>query len=267
MAALALTAVSAVATGCLGEPRHRETREVSVEHVTGSPLHVHTRNGSIDIATHDGADVRIVAKLSSNDKARLEEAHIVTERGLESELLVDIEWPASWCNHDAGSFEILVPDARGVRADASNGSIRVAGLAGRLEPDTHNGALRITNPDGPVAADTSNSAIIIDGVSGAVEADTSNGRVEVALTEANAGPVELETSNGRVSLTIGSAFTGTVSARISNGGMTFGPFDERYDVRFGDMGKNEGEAVFGSSPTPVSTLKTSNGRITVKNRR
>lgn len=268
LVASAVVATIAVAASNAIAKDYKETREFAVDHLEGTPVHVESSNGSIEIRSYDGEKVVVEAKIKSKSAARLEEAVVLVEReGKKQVLDVSIRWPGKkWKNGDSCSFTVLVPDANGVAADTSNGSITISGLAGQLSADTSNGSITVEHHGGPVSADTSNGSITVTDAAGRVSADTSNGSITVLLAGNNPGPVDLDTSNGSVTLEVGPAFVGTVTADTSVGRVSFGPFPADLSVEVEQRAKTEGKAVFGNASTPRSKIDTSVGSVTVKAR-
>ena len=284
--AIAAGIVALAPVALAGGFHHKETRELTAPHVEASPIHVEARNGSISIAAYDGEQVRVSARLMSKSERRLEEAVVVVERvGETRTLTIRCEWPRGKHNgNDACSFEILVPDAHGVVAETSNGSISITDLSGALTADTSNGSINVTKHEGPVAADTSNGSIVLtgilgavsadtsngsivlEGVGGSVSADTSNGSISVVLTDDNPGPVALDTHHGSITLEVGAAFAGTVEADTGMGRFHVGPFPEGMSVEIVSKKKTEGTVVFGGKKSPRSVVDTSFGSVIVRGR-
>jgi len=204
-----------------------------------------TSNGEVTVRGVAGAqEVHVVATLRTRGdteeeaEERLDEiVYHVTQDGQ----TIRLQYKASEQDKDVRrwsgvGFEVTVPVATRVDADASNGAITVETVLGRLDLDTSNGAISVLEVTGDVVADTSNGAISMWEVTGNVHADTSNGRVDL---ERIAGDVHAETSNGDIEL---EAIHGAVDADTSNGSIHY-----------------EGVPV-GTS----NSLRTSNGSITVR---
>lgn len=262
-----LAAIVALAPQALAKEQHKETRQLTATHVQASPVSASTANGSISIRAYDGDEVRVTARLVSKSAQRLADARVVARRADEGRLEIECLWPGGKPKSGDGcAFEILVPDARGVAADTSNGSITIAGLSGKLVADTSNGSISVEGHDGPVHADTSNGSISARDVTGRVDADTSNGSISVALTDANPGPVHLDTSNGAITLEVGPGFAGSLHADTSVGRLNIGPFPEQMSVEIAERGKTSCRAIFGGKDGPKSVLDTSVGSVTIRAR-
>ena len=114
------------------DAKYRETREFEVAHVPGSAIRVSTKMGSVRVRRGDVDAVRIVAKLRCKTEDRLERTEIVAERTDGGDLRVRVEWPNGKRKDAEGcSFEITVPDARGVEVRSTYGAVSLAGLKGK----------------------------------------------------------------------------------------------------------------------------------------
>ncbi len=289
---LALAGASAVSSGCVviidGHDHHawaddwgsthKETRTSTVPHVAGKPLEVNSRNGSISVIRDSSlSEVQIEARIQSKNKDRLAEAVVEATRDAEGGLHVSLKWPeGKWERNDGCSFEVRVPDAKGVYAKSSNGAITFEGIDGDAVADTSNGTIRVEKQGGSlraetsngkviaksvagnVFADTSNGSVSLEDIAGAVEADTSNGKVSVSLAPTSAGPITIDTSNGAVEVVCGAAFAGEVSLETSNGSITLTDTEGKVH-----KGKGRLQASVGAGGSK-SVVSTSNGSIQFK---
>lgn len=265
LALVGLSTFALGAAGCSMAPTYRFDKTATAPHTAGMPLAVATRNGAISISEHAGQAVEITAHLKSKDEARVLDAVIDAVRGPDGTLSIGVTWPdGKWHSNDGCSFEIFVPDANGISAQSSNGSITIVGLSGGVDAHTSNGSVTVNGHDGAISIDTSNGRITVDDAIGSVHAGTSNGSIKVALTDDNPGPVRLGTSNGSVTLAIGPAFRGTLTANTSNGSVTFGPFPDDLATSGQSISKSFGTLSFGAGEGDKSVAATSNGSITIK---
>lgn len=257
---------------------HKETKTLSVPHVAGKSIEVNSRNGSISIVRDTTiSEVVIEARIQSRSAERLAQATIEATRDERGGLSVKVRWPdGKWQRSEGCSFSVRLPDAKGVHADTSNGSITLEGLDGDAVADTSNGSIRVDGQGGSLRADTSNGKIIakkiagnvfadtsnggvtIEDVTGSVEADTSNGKVSVTLAPTSPGPVTIDTSNGSVEVSCGPSFVGDVSMETSNGSITLTDGDGKTH-----KGKGRLTASIGSGGGR-SVVSTSNGSISFK---
>jgi Tfp pilus assembly protein FimT len=278
--ALLLSLLAPLLGGCgATTPRYTEDRSMTVPHRPGTPVAVVNANGSVTVESHAGPDVRIEARLASDSPERLAFARLNAAREGDERLRVWVEWPGGDRRGNEGaSIRVYLPDADGVDIRTSNGSVRVAGLAGtadiatsngsivvqdhagRVRGRTTNGTLRAENTVRSVELFSSNGAATILNAGGPVRVETTNGSVRVTTTPDNAGPVRLRTTNGSVSLDLGPAFAGRL--RLGTSG-------DRISVQgFGGarMIESRGDTVemqVGDDET-ISAVRTTNGSVRVR---
>ena len=277
----AVCALALSLAGCAvsGVANFHGERRVEVAHATGASVDVMTRNGSIEIVRRDGAsEVEIVANIRARTQDRLDNTTIVIHRdSADSALKVRVDWPGGRpLSNESCSFVIAVPDAHGVRADTSNGALRIAGLSGEAVLTTSNGRVTVDGHDGGVSARTSNGRVGVTDVTGAVTVRTSNGRVEARnvgaplnITTSNGavtadlrpdakGPMSIQSSNGSVSVVVGEAFSGALVMSTGNGRVRFTNSAGIDASSRGSFSIDLGE---GGQP---SRVRTSNGSITAR---
>jgi DUF4097 and DUF4098 domain-containing protein YvlB len=233
--------------------------------VPSSPLAVETENGAIRVAAGgEGTEVTVVARLRAYTEERLAATRVVAERVEDDTLAVRVEWPEGGREDNEGcSFDITLPDVRGVRLKTSNGTLSLAGATGSAGLETSNGGVTVRGHDGDVDITTSNGAVTAEGLTGAAAIGTSNGSIKLGLAPAGAGPVSLRTSNGAVRLDVGSAFAGELSIETSNGSIRVPRGGPGVEVRQHDDGS--AKLSFGARGKP-SRIRTSNGSVTVTRR-
>lgn len=236
-----------------------ETRTSSIAHVQDSAIEIETGNGAITIeAAPDAKDVTVSAKVRAESKERLAATKVLAERTADQSLKIYVVWPDNTRKGSEGvSFEIKVPNAKGVKARSSNGALKVSGLAGKADLATSNGTVTVIKQAGPIKARSSNGAMKCEDAPAGVEVDTSNGAISVSLTSENKGPVSLSTSNGAVSLSVGRSFGGELRLKTSNGSLKIPD-----DVKVINKSRTKADLDFGSGEP--STVSTSNGSVTVE---
>lgn len=261
-------------------PRVERDVKLQADHVVGKPISVASHNGGIEIRKADVARVEIEVVLSGPKQERVDRAQVVSERVGDGELRLRVEWPGGKPEDNEGaSFKVSLPDASGVKADTSNGSVKLTGLAGRVEVDTSNGQVTVSDHSGPIDIETSNGGVNLSNVSGGVRVDTSNGGITARnigapakLETSNgginaefamdaAGPITLETSNGNVKAAVASSYAATFSMETSNGRITVDAPGGAAKVSL-NKDQDEGKLVLGAGG-PASKIETSNGSITV----
>jgi DUF4097 and DUF4098 domain-containing protein YvlB len=264
----ALLVVLATATSCITNRYTATTTEtIPVKHISATPIHVTTRNGTIEIVGGaEGPDIviRATIKMCGMNQAeaddRLDHVTIQCDRDDQERLIVRAVFADKRRSRDGVSYLIRVPDADGAVLLTSNGSVKVRAIAGVLDIQSSNGKIEVDDHSGKVKARTSNGSITVQDVSGPVDVHTSNGGVTVNLRSDAPGPLAIQTSNGRVTVTVGEGFAGTIHARTSNGRF-------RFNNKTGlDVGKRL-EKRSGSLQFPRqgndSKIRSSNGSVTV----
>jgi hypothetical protein len=249
-------------TGCtMMAPLHEQVVTITAPHLPGTPIDVEGHNGSATI-TRDAAarDVSIVATLRMTSEQRLGDTQISTGRDPATNALTIRATPPGghWEGREGISYTIATPETRGVKVRTSNGSIRIAGLAGEADLQTSNGRIDADDHAGPVTARTSNGSVGATNVDGPVDTRTSNGSVTVALTPSATGPVSIHSSNGSVELRLGKSFQGRLNADTSNGSVTVSGDGAQIKSK-----TRTSASIAFSDSGPESTVETSNGSVRV----
>ena len=118
---------------------------------------------------------------------------------------------------DDWTVYLLVQAPKGAALDleATNGSIGVRGMTGRVTARTTNGPIGISDSSGEIRANAQNGPISLDDCSGSGEARAVNGPVHIS---GRAGTYRLSTQNGPISVDLdGDRWEGTLDARAVNG--------------------------------------------------
>ncbi|MEI7728125.1 MAG: DUF4097 family beta strand repeat-containing protein [Verrucomicrobiota bacterium] len=179
-----------------------EDRRLSVPPVAGSGLEVRTAFGGISVVADSGVtNVEIIAKINAGGetleeaKTNLSRVLVKTERRSEQVLAIWMEAP-KLSRFGAGcSFEVRVPEAKGIKARTSNGAIHLQGLGGAVDAETSFGSVTVRKQRGPVTLRSSNGAISAEQIAGSVKANTSFGHITARDVE---GKVDATTSNGGI---------------------------------------------------------------------
>lgn len=250
--------------GCVLATKEQVTT-IPVPHMAGSALIVTAHNGHITVHTASGSQVQVVATLRMTSDERLATTTITANRDTAGALVIAATPPGgSWQSNEGCGFDVSLPDVQNATLKSNNGRIELAGASGAAIVKTSNGSISISRHSGSIDADTSNGRIEIDGASGPVKAETSNGSVRIVLGSGSAGPVNVETSNGAVTLQVASSFAGTISAKTSNGSIS------APEARSGSTpisvdrsGRTQATVRIGTGG-PDSSIRTSNGSITIR---
>jgi Toastrack DUF4097 len=266
--ALALAALPAVTASCnLNRFKARATETIPVQYVPATPIHVTTRNGSIEIlGGAEGKDIIIKATITATGKSqqeaddRLDRVKVYADRDSKDRLIVRADFGDTPRGSDGVSYVITVPDADGARLRTSNGSVKVRGIAGGLDVQSSNGRIDVGDHSGRVKARTSNGSVAVKDASGPVDVHTSYGSVTVMLRSDASGPLDVRTSNGRVNVTVGESFAGKMLARTSNGRVRF---HNETGLEVGKRIKKRSGTLRFPRRGPESKLRSSNGSVTI----
>lgn len=283
LAALALSAAALLSlAGCdTFGPMVYDFRVLKVDHVPNAALDIVTANGSIRAFQEDRQDVAIEVELYGHDAERLDFATVHANRMGDNALRIWIDWPGGKRRDGEGAkIEVFLPDAQGITAKTSNGSVTIAGLTGKafiatsngsvfldkhqgpIEANTSNGAIRVDDSQGDIHFNTSNGRILISNADGEVRGDTSNGNVYISTLDGTAGPIRVRTTNGRVELDLGAGFEGILRVNTSNGRIKT---DGLPNANLIESTNHSLELQIGDS-AEISAVRTSNGSVRIHGR-
>ncbi len=249
--------------------KEEETIERTVGLAAGGGVVIEATNGSIDVATWDQDDVKVVArkKVRADDTAQARELLSQIEIQIDEEddsVRISADIPrSSWFGGDSAtvSFELTIPAGAELEASSQNGSIEVRDLGGRARIETQNGSITAKGVGGPLEAESSNGSIKAYEIQGPIQAETTNGSIKAEITSADlSGDARLKTTNGSVELRLDGGVAASIDARTRNGSVNSdfpgGTQDRR--KRTLDLDLNGGG--------PRVELESSNGSIRVRER-
>ncbi len=228
---------------------------------------VETRNGSIEVQADPGRkDLDVQAEKSSTglneQDARTHAESISIHIGrdlMRSDVLrITAQFPPSVPARSRGvAFAIKLPPGLAVRAETSNGRVRVTDVKSDVKVKTSNGRIFASNVNGTLDLRTSNGSVVVKDVVGGIEIRTSNGKIEMARIEGDR--IKATTSNGRI---LAEEITGAPVLRTSNGRIELrvASVPENPDIR----ATNSNGRVHVELPETVKAtlrMRTSNGRI------
>lgn len=283
----AFALVLAGAAGCdvddLFGPRIESTvvRTVSFEAGPSVTVDAESANGAIAVHRTEGpTGVQVQMTLRSRgttlEEANARLARIVVRAEREGDRIV-LRYVGAEQDDDVRrvsgvSFDVTVPGAAAVRAETSNGAVRVAGIRGSLDlatsngeivveqyagdvkAVTSNGQILVNGGEGPLALETSNGRIRMDGVAAVVDARTSNGEIAFA-GRLLSGAHRMESSNGRIAVRVPADASLRVVARTSNASISSSlPLE-------GDVTGKAWDATLNPPAEATLTVETSNGAI------
>lgn len=271
--------------GCVyvGPPIHEDRQSIRAEHRVGSGLDVDADNGWVKVSRAGGQDtVSITAHIKARGADRAEQVRVHTFETDDGFLRVECDWPGTGRkNKESCSFEIVVPDADGVRVRTDNGSVRIVGLRGLAQVVTDKGSVTILEHDGPAEVESDNGSVEIESFGWPAVVDTDNGRVELRgvgtplevytdngsiyaeLDPFAEGPFDIETDNGTIVIEVGPDLGGVIDARTDNGSISI---DHGVGYREYDSKGRHSKRVFIrlDGRAIENRLETDNGSIRVR---
>ncbi len=203
-------------------------------------LTIDNENGRTRVIGEDRSDValrfvRAARGESVEDAARRADEIKVRTREAGGELFVEVDVPGRFLLRGKADLEVRVPRGTratvtssnglvclsglraAVRANSSNGPIRVTDVIGDVELSTSNARVHTECTCGRIVARSSNGKIELSEHKGSVDAATSNGTIRCRLDSLDAAGVVLATSNGRITLELPADCDGDVDIRVDNG--------------------------------------------------
>ncbi len=228
-ASLLTNVALAVADAIRADVKEEETFETSVDLDAGGEVIAVAYNGSIQVETWEGTEVRIEARKGArgHDEAEarelLEQTEVrIEERG--NSVRISAETPRSRGLEGhlvTVSFKLLIPSDAQLDARTKNGAITVRGLSTRTRLETKNGAITARGVTGPLELESRNGSVKALDAKGSVRARTSNGSIRVAIDGNDLGEgVRLETRNGSIGLRLDSDVAASISARSRHSSVT-----------------------------------------------
>lgn len=265
--------------------RERAEREETASFAAPSAgvLRVHNENGRTCVLGEDRSDVgvrvqKIVRAESENAAAELLEAsRLIADRTADATLELEVDVPSKWNRRGHMDLELRVPRGTSVEIVAANGRVSVAGLRGAVKARASNGSVELSDVVGKVniatsnakvcccdtrgdlVARSSNGKIELDDHCGSVDASTSNGLIRASVEEIGDSGVRLATSNGRIVLEVPEEVNAEVDIRVDNGVI-------RNDHPLCKASRNRNGQLrgrLGNGGAPIR-LRTSNGSISLR---
>lgn len=256
-------------------------RSELVDHQKDKPLDVRSEDGDIEIVRtpSETGKVRVRLSLKAESKERLNQTKLDAKRDADGTLVVQVAWPGGERKHtESASIKVEIPDMSEIRAQTSNGSIRlndttghailvtangginVRGHTGDLAFETTNGKSEVRNVSGKVEGRGVNGGLSVEHAAGPVSIETTNGDLRIRLTPENKGPVNAETTNGGIELAVGKVYAGTIKAQTANGDVTI-----ELPGLIKSMKQDRREQVVElNAPGEDTTLKASNDDVKVR---
>ncbi|MEX2177676.1 MAG: DUF4097 family beta strand repeat-containing protein [Gemmatimonadaceae bacterium] len=224
--------------------RFCEVRDATIA-APASILRVDGRdNGGVSFHAWDRKDVMVRALIQTHADTRADAESLSRDVRISTDGdRIRADGPAnrrytSW----SVSYEVWVPRATNLDAEAHNGGISVDGVDGRMELRTVNGGISLRD------------------VSGNVRAETTNGGVSAQLsgTTWTGGGLDLRTTNGGVTLDVPRGYNAELETGTVNGGMNI---DFPITVR-GSIGRRITTTLGKGGPRVSAT--TTNGGVRIR---
>jgi hypothetical protein len=285
---IALATTSLIQRGVtIGDYRLSKTETIDRTFaVTGTPtLNIESGDGNITIVRGDEGTVAIHAIKKASTDAILrnlsvemtQDGNTITVRATKTG-----KAPLALFGNNSGvvEYEVRLPAHATIgQAKASDGSIAVTGISGRLNLTTSDGAIHVSQLDGDLQAHTGDGSITLTGGHGTMQLTTSDGRI--TMREIQSEGLDVHTSDGGITFT-GSFATGSTNRFDSgDGGVAIAvPPDSGLHVdlqtRDGSVRvgfpvttqdsttrkRNSVQGVIGN-PNATLTVRTSDGSITL----
>jgi hypothetical protein len=207
-----------------------EVRDVPAR-LSGRAIEIDGRqNGSIRVQGWDGDQVKVTARLQANAESDADAQALLKDVRISSDgRRISADGPEYRRGDRSGwsaSYVVMVPRRFDLTLDATNGSLAVDGVTGKLDLSTTNGSVRLSDIGGDVHARTQNGSLNVQ-LTGrswngeGLDAVTQNGSVRLAVPESYTATLETGTVNGRINTDIPITVQGRISRQLSvplNGG-------------------------------------------------
>lgn len=260
---IGVTLLTLAAVTASAELEDKITKSFQVQ--PGGQLVVMVDRGSIEVKTADGESVDIkVTRKAGGSRTKAEKTlkdHVVTITQDGNKVEVRAEYkggkPSGWFGRSPElqvSFLITVPRQFDVGLKTAGGSVKVAGLTGKVQAQSSGGSLNFTKIEGPLSGHTSGGSISVAGCKGQVEISTSGGSLTLGEIE---GDVTAKTSGGAIHA---NELTGRSIVKTSGGSIEVAGI--KGSIEAGTSGGSISAELL-EQPAGDCSFKTSGGGITV----
>jgi hypothetical protein len=194
----------AVAAGCVAsvDSQGQIIREEKRFSVDGPPdLHLDTFDGPIEIQPWDRSEVLVEIEKRGPTREAVDTLQVeATQKGDRIEVVVKrprSEHFTGFGFHISTSAKLLVsmPARADIVARTGDGSIRIAGINGRLELRTGDGSIKAEGVTGQLILNTGDGSITVDRAEGQLTLETGDGGVNVA---GKLSAVRMHTGDGSI---------------------------------------------------------------------
>ena len=186
-------------------------------------------NGSIRVMSWSGDSVRVTARVQANARSDADAQDLLKDVRITSDgRRIHADGARSWGRNESWSvsYVVYVPRRYDLDLQATNGSLNVVGVVGRMDLRTQNGSLTLSDVGGDVRARTQNGSLNVELEGGkwegaGLDAETQNGSVRLGIPSAFAARIETGTVNGRMTTDFPITVQGRIGRHLSlplNGG-------------------------------------------------
>ena len=262
---LSTSLLLAVCVAASAETEEHISKRFTVQ--PGGTLVVDVDFGSIDVKSHDAAEVAVEVFRKLSGPAKEDEEEFLADRPvtitpdgdtvrIESRAQVQGNAPSRGGKQRMeAKYTITVPAKFNTQIKTANGAIAVSDVTGEVKAGSSGGGLNFARLRGPLDAGTATGAIKVVECEGEQQVKTSGGGIEVS---GGSGSFDGKTSAGLVSV---KDFRGSVQVKSAGGGITVENVAGKVD------GKTAGGAITARFASPLSddvNLKTAGGGVTVQ---
>ncbi len=180
------------------------------------------QNGSIRVHGWNNADVLVKACIQTSAPTDSEARDLASQiRVTNGAGHIEASGPSERDKRNwSVSYDIWMPVNSGTKLTASNGSIVVDGLHGRIRFHTLNGSVRLLDVSGDVDGDTTNGSVTVSVANtghyaGGLRVETTNGSVKLELPESYSAKVEASTVNGSIRTDFPVTVSGEIGKHLS----------------------------------------------------
>ena len=239
-------------SGYMSSASADQTIEKTFDVAAGGELVIETERGSISVATHKDNLIKasVVMEGIEQDEFELEFKHSGDSLTISGSNTRDLK--NRWGKRKV-HFDIVIPEQFNVNVSTRGGSIKVAGVTGKVDATTSGGSLNFQDITGNLDGSTSGGSIRVESVQGDTRIRTSGGSIKV---DSVSGDLWGRTSGGSIKL---AAVAGEINVATSGGSIKV------ENVEGQIMAKTSGGSIKAnfSQLTAHSELHTSAGSITV----
>jgi len=249
----ALALAFAVSAHAAAEDVIKKTFEVA----PGGELVLDVDRGSIELSTSasGGCEIQVTRK-AKNQKTLDDHDITFAKDGNKVSVHAQGKAASSWFGSTLQvAYVITVPEKFDVDLRTAGGSVKVAGLQGKVKAHTSGGSMRFEKIEGPLNANTSGGSVNVTGCIGAVEVKTSGGSLKLSDIT---GDVSAKTSGGSVSC---SKLTGKSVVHTSGGSVNISGIKGQIEST---TSGGSIQASIAEQPTGECSFKTSGGSISVE---